>query len=306
MNNVRQSVTRFLRVAMLAAAVAGCATGVGRGFVFQDCELCPELVVVPAGRFDMGGAGGEEGRPEGPVRAIQVASFAMGRFEISNAHFQSFVRATRYRVESGCHRQQDVLAADANLSWLDPGFDRRPAPNEPVVCINWHDAQAYVTWLSALTGRRYRLPTEAEWEYIARQDASAGSDWSEDSTALCPLANVLDASGRAAGQFPWPSANCDDGFPGTAPVGSFPAGSFGIHDIGGNVSEWAEDCYQAPYPPGPLDGGAVLGGADCEFRSVRGGGWATGPSRLHPSFRGRDRADARYPFLGFRVVRELY
>ncbi len=286
--------------------IAGCAAGPGRGFVFTDCDVCPELVIVPGGKFSMGAPGGEPDRPEGPVREISIKSFSIGRYEITNAEYRTFLEASRYTPDPGCLVWRDGFVDVPEAGWAQPEPGLAPASNEPVVCVSWNDANAYARWLSALTGRRYRLPTEAEWEYVASSGQPGTYPWGDDSARACEFANVLDATGQSAGQFDWPAAECDDGYARVAPVGRFQANRFGLFDVIGNVWEWTEDCYEAPYPPGPLDGGPVRGGEQCELRTVRGGGWITRPDRLRPTFRGRDPAGTRYRFFGFRVVRELY
>lgn len=281
------------------------------GSVLRDCAQCPELVVVPAGEFRMGAEGGEEGRPEGPVRLVHITrAFALGRYEVTQAQFAAFVAATGRQMGGGCQVWEGKWRTPAEADWTNPGYGRMPFADEPVACASWDDADAYVQWLSRRTGRRYRLPSEAEWEYAARAGSTADYYWvdmGEDADAgACHHANVYDRSGARANGFPWAPFDCDDGFGRVAPVGSFRPNAFGLHDMIGNVWEWVADCYQAPYPAAPVDGSAVQpAGGSCGKRGVRGGSWITRPSRQRVSFRGRDPADARYSFFGFRVAREL-
>lgn len=282
------------------------------GAIFQDCAACPQMVVVPAGRFVMGFDGGEEGRPEGPRRAVTIAKpFALGRFEVTHAQYAEFVAATGHDSGPGCYGPLQEGASGAwtwydTATWRDPsgGSGLRPAADEPVVCVSWSDAQAYVAWLSTRTGQRYRLPTEAEWEYAARAGSSSEFPWGDAADAGCAWANVYDASARDVSRRTAP-ANCRDRHPGVASVGAYPANAFGLHDMIGNVWEWTQDCYVAPYPAEPVDGRAVEVSGRCELRTVRGGSWRSHMFRQRSSWRGRDPQDRKSDIFGFRVARDL-
>lgn len=251
----------------------------------------------------MGAEGGEDGRPEGPVHEVRIgSSFAAGLTEVTQEQFAAFVVATRREMAGGCRiwdgtDWQYPAAAD----WTNPGYGRVPFADEPVTCVTWRDARDYVAWLARLTGKPYRLLSEAEWEYLAR--AGSASDVS------CTEANVYDQTGASQNKFAWEPFGCDDGYGQAAPVGSFAANAFGLKDVLGNVWEWTADCYVAPYPATPADGSPVTQGVteagDCALRSVRGGSWITRPGRQRVSFRGRDPEDARYAFFGIRVARDL-
>lgn len=310
---------KILRFALLAASAlvhadAGEVVTVrlAAGAILRDCADCPQMVVVPAGRFTMGFDGGEEGRPEGPRREITIArSFALGRFEITHAEYASFVAATGYDSAPGCYGP--LKAGDSGAwtwydtaTWRDPsgGSGRRPASDEPVVCVSWRDAQAYVAWLSQRTGQRYRLATEAEWEYAARAGSTTEFPWGEVADDGCLWANVYDSSARDASRRSAP-ANCRDRHAGVAPVGAYPANAFGLHDMIGNVWEWTQDCYLAPYPAAPVDGSAVEVTGPCELRAVRGGSWRSHMYRQRSSWRGRDPEDRKSDIFGFRVARDL-
>jgi formylglycine-generating enzyme required for sulfatase activity len=293
------------------ALVAGCRAGAPRDALeFRDCASCPVMVVVPPGAFRMGFEGGEEGRPEGPVRDVTIGyRFAIGRFEVTQEQFAIFVRETGHLMRGGCQVWQGEWRYPADADWTNPGYGRVPYDDEPVVCVSWKDAQAFVTWLAGRTGKGYRLPSEAEWEYAARAGAAGDFFWGEASAdglrRACEYANVYDAAGARLNAFNWAPFDCDDGFAQAAPVGSFRANAFGLNDMVGNVWEWTADCYQAPYPAGPVNGAAAQTAGPCERRVARGGSWITRPSRQRLSFRGRDPEDALYSFFGFRVARDL-
>ena len=282
--------------------------------IIKDCPMCPDMVTVPAGRFRMGSNDGEPGRPEGPIRDVALAkSFALGRFEVTNAEFRAFVESTGYAVTPGCRSQQAIanidgrmrFAVQAERNWLSPGFLTERQAAHPVVCVSHADATAYAAWLSRTTGERYRLPTEAEWEYAARGGADGIYPWGNNIDLACGHANVFDRKARSVYEFGWGFADCDDGYVELAPVGQFAANGFGLHDMIGNVWEWTADCYQLTYDEAPTDGSAVIPEGDCARWTVRGGGWMTRPSRQRLTFRGRDPVDARYSYFGFRVARDL-
>jgi formylglycine-generating enzyme required for sulfatase activity len=298
---------------LVALLLAGCQRGAKPDHAeFRDCANCPAMVKIPAGKFRMGFEGGEEGRPEGPVREVAIAhAFAIGKFEVTQEDFAAFVRETQHDMRSGCQVWRGEWTNPPDADWTNPGYGRVPFNDEPVTCVSWKDAQAYVGWLARRTGRKYRLPTEAEWEYVARAGTTGDYFWqaaAADQTSsdpACQFANVYDASGARASAFNWAPFDCDDGFGQAAPVGSFKPNAFGVHDIIGNVWEWTADCYQAPYPAAPVDGSAVQAAGTCEKRVARGGSWITRPSRQRASFRGRDPETALYSFFGFRVARDL-
>lgn len=290
-------------------ALAGCTRGgLDAGTVFRDCPDCPELVVIPAGRFRMGAEGGEEGRPEGPVREVRIGSaFAVAVTEVTQEQFAAFVVATGREMRGACRVWIDgEWQYPPDADWTNPGYGRVPFAEEPVACVNWLDARDYAAWLAQRTGKPYRLLTEAEWEYVARAGTTGEFPWpAGDPAAPCAAGNVYDLSGAKANNFDWESFACDDGFGQASPVGSFAANAFGLKDVLGNVWEWTADCYVAPYPPEPVDGSAVTGTGDCERRTVRGGSWISRPGRQRVSFRGRDPEDARFSFFGLRVARDL-
>ncbi len=265
------------------------------------------MVIVAPGSFTMGHEGGEADRYEGPPHPVRIdRSFAMGRYEVTNAEFADFVAEGGAEPSGPCaFFDGETGFMDPKRNWRDPGYGREPRPDEPVVCVSWLDAQRFLAWLTKKSGRVYRLPTEAEWEYAARTSPTRDVPWGTDEGAACRVANVLDRSYAESRQAPVPTASCSDGYPLLAPVGSFPADPKGIHDLVGNVWEWVQDCYVVPYSVGKNTGKAVEVDRECAYRSVRGGSWLTRPDRLRVTWRGRDPADAHSWVFGFRVARDL-
>ena len=277
--------------------------------MFRDCDQCPEMVVVPPGKFVMGADGAVDGRPMGPSHEVQITrSFAMAKYEVTNRQYDDFVTATGYEMSKGCRGRIDgEWAMNPDAHWTDLRVGQESEPEHPVACVSWLDARAYVAWLSEISGQPYRLPSEAEWEYAARGGMSSDYPWGDDPDQGCANANMYDLSADVVHDFGWPLIDCDDGYPTLAPVGQFQPNGFGLHDVTGNVWEWVEDCYEVLYPDDiPTDGSAYgLPPGQCEYRAVRGGSWITNPNWQRLPFRGRDPETVRYSFFGFRVARSL-
>jgi len=263
------------------------------GKVFRDCPTCPLMTVLPPGHFEQGAADEDAHATafERPRHAVALAySFGMGVNEITKGEFKEFIDATG-RAMDGCETYDGAWRRNAGSSWNEVGYPQTPL--HPVSCVSWQDAQAYVQWLSSKTGHRYRLPSASEWEYAAQGDGGAD----------CGQANIADAT--AVERFPgWRTEACSDGYVYTAPVGSFAANRFGLHDMLGNVFEWTEDCWQDDYAQAPGDGAAQLQG-DCRQREMRGGSWFTQPAYARSTYRNRFADDFRSSSVGFRIVRDL-
>jgi formylglycine-generating enzyme required for sulfatase activity len=280
-----------------------------------DCAECGPLIVVPAGRFTMGSNDGEGNRPEGPIHEVRIAQpFALGQYEVTLQQFRRFVAATGHVVSLGCRVQARIASAnsgrvewldDPTASWERPAFTSAQPENSPAVCVGRIDALAYSAWLAKLTGKPYRLPSEAEWEYAAGGGAGMAFSWGNNPDRGCEFGNLYDRAGRKANDFGWSFVDCDDGFAEIAPVGKFKPNKWGLYDMLGNVWEWTADCYRVTYVKTPRDGSPEPAATDCVNWSVRGGGWMTRPSRQRVSFRGRDPNDAHYSYFGFRVARDL-
>ena len=232
-----------------------------------DGGRAPTLVALPAAGFDMGSGASSAHFDERPRHRVQLRGFAISKHEVTFAEYDRFARATGRRRPS------------------DAGWGRG---QRPVINVRWQDALAYTQWLSEQTGSRYRLPSEAEWEFAMRAGNDTRFWWGND--VGDGKANCFDCGGRWSGLK-------------TAPVGSFAASPFDVQDMAGNVMEWVQDCYQPDYTAAPADGGAVTTG-DCGRRVVRGGGYGSPSENLRSASRDAREADTRLDNLGFRVVKE--
>ena len=277
------------------------------GSRFRDCPECPEMVVVPAGSFLMGSPSGEKGRydNEGPQHRVEISKpFAVGVYEVMRGEFGRFVRATGHSIGNSCwlwDSSAGKWVERTGRTWRDPGFAQ--TDRHPVVCVSWDDVRAYAGWLSRETGERYRLLSEAEREYVARAKTHTARHWGESESGQCRHANGADLTAKRHNAN-WPVASCDDGHYRTSPVGSFQANAFGLHDVLGNVAEWAQDCWNDSYRDAPTDGRAWKRG-ECGRRVVRGGSWGSRPRYLRSASRSWGDAGFRSNNLGFRVTRTL-
>lgn len=236
------------------------------GEVLRDCDACPQLVVVPAGRFEMGSK--KDGADERPAHEVIISQpFAIGIYEVTVAEWDHCAR------EGAC-RPSPAVESPGNL---------------PIANISWDDAKKFVTWLSEKTGRTYRLPSEAEWEYAARAGSTTRYWWGDDKGIK--RANCTDCGSQWDGKA-------------AAPVGSFEPNAFGLYDVHGNIWEWTEDCWNGNYRGAPSDGGAWIRG-DCISRVLRGGSWALDHAYMRSARRSRYDRDVRYYLHGLRVLREL-
>ena len=267
---------------------------------FRDCEgtWCPELVVVPAGRFMMGSPSSEEDRNdnEGPVHRVSIAEpFAVGVYEVTRGQWSRFVSETGHSTGDACWTYEGGEWKErGGRSWRNPGYSQSDA--HPVVCASWEDAQAYVRWLSRKTGRGYRLLSESEWEYVAR--AGTTEPFHAGATISTLQANYN-------GNYTYGSGRNGEYRGRTVPaVGSFLANGFGLHNVHGNVWEWVEDCWNESYTGAPTDGSAWESG-DCRQRVSRGGSWFNGPWNLRSANRSREPSGDRLVIVGFRVARTL-
>ncbi len=270
------------------------------GAVLRDCPTCPLMTVLPAGHFQQGGTVGASSF-ELPQHAVVIGRpFAMSTDEVTIAEFQEFVAASP-REMAGCTTYDGQWQLHPDANWLAPGFEQ--SPTHPVTCVSWDDAVAYAAWLSQRTGHQYRLPSASEWEYAARAGGDESSPWGADGSQACLDANVADQS--AMERFPgWNVFSCSDHYVTTAPVGSFKANAFGLHDLFGNVFEWVEDCWSDDYENAPTDGLAMVT-PGCAEHEMRGGSWFSSPRYVTASYRNRFAHDYRGSSVGIRLVRVI-
>ena len=305
------------QAAAIVQADAGSDSAMVPGTVFRDCPSCPEMVVVPAGTFIMGSPESEKGRlravydeegtaitwtsidevelpveegqrlvvVEGPQRYVTIEfPFAVGVYEVTFDEWDACARA------GGC-------------GGVIPDHEGWGRGRRPVINVNWDEAQAYVRWLSQETGQEYRLPSEAEWEYVARAGTETARYWGETPANQCRFGNGADALALANNP-EWRTVECSDGYAETAPVGSYEPNAFGLHDVLGNVWEWTQDCWNERYSGGPVDGSAWELG-DCSTRVMRGGAWVNASAQLRSANRSRVPVEDRYSTGGLRVARSI-
>ncbi len=244
-------------------------------FAGQSPKL--EMLKIPAGRFQMGS---EANWPnERPVRTVAIAGFELGKTEVT---FDMW----------------DICFANGGCSHLpnDHGWGRG---NQPVIYVSWHDAKEFIAWLNRSQlkpgGKRFRLPTEAEWEYAARAGGKAGEPFS---TGQC----ISTKQARYNGDHPGDNCPPGDYLRRAIPVASFAPNAFGLYDMHGNVKEWVQDCWNTPYAKAPKDGRAQTGG-DCEQRMVRGGAWYAFAEAVRSARRYSDAPTYRNYGQGFRLAR---
>jgi formylglycine-generating enzyme required for sulfatase activity len=251
---------------------------------FRDCDGAPEMIALRGGTYRMGDQVGDGQPYEKPPHEVRLAPFAIGRFEVTNAEWQACVAA------AGC--SAPGVAADPQHS------------RYPVAGVSWTQAQTYADWLATRTGKPYRLPSEAEWEYAARAGEQGRYPWGSFELDACKQVNLLDASGkREHPQWYW-AERCDDHFAAAAPVGSFPPNAWGLHDMIGNVWEWVADCWHVDYSGAPANGAAWMGD-NCRKHVNRGGGWGNNLRAMRLSSRDGDPTAATSDGLGLRVARSL-
>ncbi len=273
------------------ATVSADAAETSAARVLRDCPACPEMVVIPAGEFMMGSEFAESGHPdEKPRHKVVIAkAFALSRTEVTFDQWAACV------AEGKCR---------------EPSDDDLGRGDRPVINVTWQEARDFAAWLSAKTGQRYRLPTEAEWEYAARGGTATPWFWgtaesSFGSHLACEYANTHDETGKEAHpMYVWSNHPCADGFPETAPTGRFKPNAFGLHDMLGNVREWVLDCHKPGYEGAPTDGSAVDAEA-CEKRIVRGGAWIDGASTTRAAYRHPEKPDSATYQIGVRLLREM-
>ncbi|MEM7262012.1 MAG: formylglycine-generating enzyme family protein [Planctomycetota bacterium] len=306
-------VSSFLASALLIFLGSGCGSEADGRPPTRAQALGMSFVQVQSGTFERGAPPNEPGRTgrEGPVHSVKITrDYWIGQHEVTVGQFAAFVEATGYVTEAERDpkggwrfvRRNGTTEQSREVNWRSPGYPQ--APDHPVVQVSWVDAEAFCAWLSAEDGRKYRLPTEAEWEFACRGETSSPYSFGADPSDLPLYANTADATLRPV--FPAVNWNTDDsdGHAFTAPVGQFRENPRGLFDMHGNVWEWCADWHQDGYesadprvdPTGPEEG---------RIRAIRGGGWYDPPERCRSATRAWFEPVFRYCQLsGFRVVHE--
>jgi formylglycine-generating enzyme required for sulfatase activity len=241
------------------------------GDVFKECANCPVMIVITTGKFIMGSPESESDRnaSEGPQHEVTIAKpFAVSKFEVTFAEWDACVAAAACPLVTDSWGRGDM----------------------PVINVGWGDAKQYVTWLSQLIGKEYRLLTEAEWEYAARAGANTRYSWGDD-----PRTGHANCNGCGS---QWDMRQ-------TAPVGSLRPNALGLYDMHGNVWEWVEDSWHENYDGAPTDGSAWLLGGDPSYRVARGGSWRNESELVRAAVRVRRNVSVRFDTVGFRVARTL-
>jgi len=283
---------------------------------FIDREgSAPALVVIPIGEFDMGSPGNERGRREheGPQHRVRMQRpFAIARSEVTGADFGRFIRASGHVTDaerigtSSIYDEKSGRISNARgVNWRDDYLGEKAKPNDPVLHVSFNDAVAFAAWISERTGEPYRLPSESEFEYALRAGTTTRYWWG-NGNPLRVVGNYTGDGDRSRTQRSWTKAfpRYSDGWFGPAPVMSFAANVFGVHDLNGNVSEWVEDCWHDSYLRAPDDGTAWVN-RGCARRVVRGGSWGSASEQFRSAYRSSSPVDVRSARIGFRVARDL-
>jgi formylglycine-generating enzyme required for sulfatase activity len=247
---------------------------------FMECDVCPEMVVVPAGSFTTGSPASETQRDsdERPQHEVRFARpFAVGKFSVTFAEWDACV------ADGGCNRHRPV----------DQGWGRG---RRPVINVSWDDAKAYVTWLSGKTGHGYRLLSESEREYVTRAGTTT-PPWSGSS--------IVASQADYDGSFTHGGGSRDEYWHRTVPVDTLQPNPWGLYQMHGNVWEWVEDCWHGDYRGAPTDGSAWTTGGECGRRLLRGGSWVSYRWGLRSANRIGLKVGDRDGIFGFRVARTL-
>ena len=287
--------------------------------IVKDCGDCPDLVAIPAGSATLGSNADERatagivplfGDREGPPYQVKFAQgFLIGRTEVTRGQYRAFVVATKRPTAPTCgvhDAATDSWGPRPGFDWTKPGFAQDDS--HPAVCISYDDASAYVAWLSRETGKAYRLPSDAEWEYAARGGTATPWYWGKAPEAGCAIANLLSAGTIAALGAPKSIADrlaCANSRSFTVPVASYPPNPYGLYDMAGNAFEWAADCNSPDNRDAHADGSARTTG-DCTRHYLKGGAFHTPFWLTRSAVRGAPiPADLHMFTIGFRVARSL-
>ncbi len=268
------------------------ALGVSALALLGGCFDYPEMIAIPGGTFAMGATVDRGYGPiDGPTRQLTVAPFLMAVHEVTLGEFRVFVQDSGHVSEKKCNVYEEGTSWYINpaRNWADPGFAQ--GEDHPVLCVSWQDAQAYISWLNLRTGRQYRLPSEAEWEYVVTTAKLGGTGGVTHD--LANIGKTECCGGATGGRDVWIY---------TAPVGSFPVDRLGLEDIRGNVWEWQADCYHSNYEGAPTDSSARTDCPTPGFHAIRGGSYGDAGEFLEERFRLRGPEDEAYFTVGFRLA----
>ena len=294
------------------------ATAITAAFSAHAAQLTilPPMATIPAGAFTMGSTeppirDGSHNPSEGPLHEVRVSAFRLAKYETTVAQFRQFVAATGYQAASECWEfQRDDGIKLKDVMWNAPAH--APGEFHPVICVSWNDASAYVQWLAQQTGRAFRLPSEAEWEYAARAGTSTKYASGDAPEQLCNYANMKDRRFKDAARrdhgLDMLVTDCDDGAAYTSVVGMYMPNGYGLHDMMGNVAEWVADCQHGDYAGAPTDGTAWIKGcdADGDYFITRGGSYSSSRQLLRSAARGHGgRGNASSLGEGFRIAEDL-
>ena len=309
-----QAICGFLLISVLSVSVWASDVRPFRPFEhFRDCDVCSEMVVLPSGKYMMGATEEEfKGKDqyrfmytdETPRHEVRVASFALAKFDVKKREFSIFANETGFRGK-GCHIfNGKEWITDSNADWKNPGF--RQTDNDPVVCVSWDDAQKFIAWLNSKLPkeitRKYRLPTEEEWEYAARAGTVTATYWGDNAQDQCKYENTRDLTASFL-DLRAPHADCTDGYVYTSPAGTFKPNPWGLFDMLGNVQKWVENCPDVGYPRPPIT--VATKPYSCGTRALRGASWASIPIGVRSAARGAMASSTRESIFGFRLAVDL-
>ena len=271
----------------------------GGGAPFTDPATEMAFVLVKGGCYLMGDTFGDGDKDEKPPHEVCVNDFKLAKNVVTKGEFKKFADESGYRTEAekgdGCYTWNgSTWKMDSHTNWRNPGFPQEDS--HPAVCVSWNDAIAFTDWMSRKSGIRYRLPTEAEWEFAARSGGKKEkfAGFSEEGQ-LYQYANFCDSNCDAQ----WKTVSQNDGYKYTSPVGSYKPNGLELYDMSGNVWQWVSDRYGENYyqestkiyPPGPSTG---------PFRVLRGGSWNFRPHHVRTTWRWWHFPVDRYGVTGFR------
>lgn len=276
----------------------------------------PPLVVIPTGSFMMGAPADENGAraSEEPQRRVVIdTGFALGRDDVSVGEFRIFIDDSGYTTDAERTGASSIYDEDTGrmidrrgITWRNDYLGNPAADDLPAIHVSWNDAVAYAQWLSARTGKHYRLPSEAEFEYALRAGSRTRYPWGDGNPprAIDNFTGDGDRSPRLRRSWAKAFRHYDDGYWGPAPLGKFPPNAFGLIDMDGNVSEWVADCWHDNYTRAPADSGAWMN-PGCAEHVIRGGSWGSAPDQVRSAYRLSAPSNTRSARVGIRVARDL-